>query len=147
MIDVKKIADNADMIVNGYAFTKDNELIRVLNLEHPTKASVLNITGEMIETTMDDIEVEIVTDIYLRNKNNLYSIDKVVTIESNKVFNVYKNLVKYNDKYLTTKVKKELLIDWCTICIDNFDLNNDYSNFDLVCLLRDNYKTYLSKLR
>ena len=45
MIDVKKVADNADMIVNGYAFTKDNELIRVLNLEHPTKASVLNITG------------------------------------------------------------------------------------------------------
>ena len=71
MIDVKKVADNADMIVNGYAFTKDNELIRVLNLEHPTKASVLNITGEMIETTMDDIEVEIVTDIYLRNKKYL----------------------------------------------------------------------------
>jgi len=40
-------------------------------LEHPTKASVLNITGEMIETTMDDIEVEIVTDIYLRNKKYL----------------------------------------------------------------------------
>ena len=93
-----------------------------------------------LETTCNAVILE-------KHKNNLYSIDKVVTIESNKVFNVYKNLVKYNDKYLTTKVKKELLIDWCTICIDNFDLNNDYSNFDLVCLLRDNYKTYLSKLR
>ena len=71
MINVKEIADNADMIVNGYAFTKENELIKVLNLDFPTKASVLNNAGEMIETTMDDIEVEIVTDIYLRNKKYL----------------------------------------------------------------------------
>ena len=68
MINVKEIADNADIIVSGYAFTRENELIRVLNLEFPTKASVLNVAGEMIETTMDDIEVDIVIDIYLRNK-------------------------------------------------------------------------------
>ena len=71
MINVKEIADNADMIVNGYAFTQENELIRVLNLDFPTKASVLNSDGEMIETTMDDIEVEIVAEIYLRNKKYL----------------------------------------------------------------------------
>ena len=71
MINVKEIADNADMIVNDYAFTKENNLIRVLSLDFPTKASVLNVAGEMIETTMDDIEVEIVTDIYLRNKKYL----------------------------------------------------------------------------
>ena len=71
MINVKDIADNADMIVNGYAFTKENEMIRVLNLDFPTKASVLNNAGEMIETTMDDIEVEIVAEIYLRNKKYL----------------------------------------------------------------------------
>lgn len=71
MINVKDIADNADMIVNGYAFTKENEVIRVLNLDFPTKASVLNNAGEMIETTMDDIEVEIVAEIYLRNKKYL----------------------------------------------------------------------------
>ena len=68
MIDAKQVAD---MIVNGYAFTKENEFIQVLNLEYSTKASVLNLAGEMIETTMDDIEVEIVTDIYLRNKKYL----------------------------------------------------------------------------
>ena len=69
MINVKEIADNADMIVSGYAFTKENALISVLNLDFSTKASALNNAGEMIETTMDDIEVEIVMDIYLRNKN------------------------------------------------------------------------------
>ena len=71
MIDVKEIADKADMIVSGYAFTRENELIRVLNLDFPTKASVLNVAGEMIETTMDDIEVENVMDIYLQNKKYL----------------------------------------------------------------------------
>ena len=30
---LKKIADNADMIVNGYAFTQNNENYRVLNLK------------------------------------------------------------------------------------------------------------------
>ena len=34
MTDILKIADNADMIINGYAFTKDNENIRVLNLNN-----------------------------------------------------------------------------------------------------------------
>lgn len=32
MIDFKTIADNADLIINGYAFTKSGDYIRVLNL-------------------------------------------------------------------------------------------------------------------
>ena len=64
MPNIKAIADNADMIVSGYAFTKDGEIIRVLNLESPDKALVINLAGEMLETSMDDIEIEIVTDIY-----------------------------------------------------------------------------------
>lgn len=31
-IDITNIADRADMIINGYAFTKDEKYIRVLNL-------------------------------------------------------------------------------------------------------------------
>ena len=37
MIDKRKVADEADMIVNGYAFTKCVEGYRVLNLNRPDK--------------------------------------------------------------------------------------------------------------
>jgi len=59
MPDIKKIADKADIIVNGYAFTRDKERIQVLNLNCPEKAVVFSIDGEVQETTMDDIELSI----------------------------------------------------------------------------------------
>lgn len=31
-LSVKDIADNANMIINGYAYTKDSDYIRILNL-------------------------------------------------------------------------------------------------------------------
>ncbi|MCD8013597.1 MAG: hypothetical protein LUG99_10550 [Lachnospiraceae bacterium] len=37
MTDIKEIADNADVIVNGYAFTKCDLGYRVLNLNRPSK--------------------------------------------------------------------------------------------------------------
>ena len=40
MVDVKQVADAADMIVNGYAFTRCAEGFRVLNLNHPDHAVV-----------------------------------------------------------------------------------------------------------
>ena len=40
-LDIKDIADTADMIINGYAFTRDGEYIRILNLEHLNPAAVL----------------------------------------------------------------------------------------------------------
>ena len=69
--EIKEVADKADMIVRGYAFTKAGEIIRVLNLSLPQKALVLNKDGDMLETNMDDIELEIVRDIYLRNRKYL----------------------------------------------------------------------------
>mgnify|MGYP000363996326 FL=1 len=71
MPDIIKVADTADMIVNGYAFTKENEMIRVLNLNHPERACVLTKNGEMAETTMDDVELSIVSDYYQKNKKYL----------------------------------------------------------------------------
>ena len=59
MLDIKTIADKADVIVNGYAFTKEEDFIRVLNLNCPSKAVVFNSNGEVLETTMDDIELSI----------------------------------------------------------------------------------------
>lgn len=66
MIDYKAVADAANMIINGYAFTKDEENIRVLNLNNPEMALVLDNKGEVLETTMCDIEIQIVKD-YLTN--------------------------------------------------------------------------------
>ena len=59
MPDIKIVADEADLIVNGYAFTKKNDLIHVLNLNSPDKAVVFSLVGEVLETTMDDIELSI----------------------------------------------------------------------------------------
>ena len=65
---VREIADAADMIVDGYSFTKSGDLIHVLNLSRPDRASVLNMAGEALETSMDDIEICIVQGYFARNK-------------------------------------------------------------------------------
>lgn len=59
MPDIKTVADKADVIINGYAFTRENGQIRVLNLNCPDKAVVFSMEGEVLETTMDDIELSI----------------------------------------------------------------------------------------
>lgn len=65
-LDIKDVADKADMIINGYAFTKDNDYIRVLNLNHTNRAAVI-YKDEIVETNMDDIEEQIVSDYYKKN--------------------------------------------------------------------------------
>ena len=62
MVDVKQVADAADMIVNGYAFTRCAEGFRVLNLNRPDRAVVFSSDGKVLETSMDDIEVRIARD-------------------------------------------------------------------------------------
>ena len=68
MIDISEVAANADIIVSGYAFTADGQNIRVLNLDRPASAAVIDGKSEVIETTMNDVELDIVMDIYSRNK-------------------------------------------------------------------------------
>ena len=60
MVDIKKIADEAEMIVNGYAFSLCPEGYRVLNLNCPDKATVFSTDMDVLETSMDDIEIHIV---------------------------------------------------------------------------------------
>lgn len=50
--------------MNGYAFTRENGQIRVLNLNNLDKALVLSEDGKVLETTMDDIEIRIVLDYW-----------------------------------------------------------------------------------
>ena len=73
MPDIKTIADKAQVIVNGYAFTKEDSQIRALNLNRPDKAVVFSQEGEVLETTMDDIELSIASR-YLR-QNQKYMED------------------------------------------------------------------------
>ena len=66
-LDIKDVADKADRLINGYAFTKDNDYIRVLNLNHTNRAAVI-YKDEIVETNMDDIEEQIVLDYYKKNR-------------------------------------------------------------------------------
>ena len=59
MPDIETVANKADVIVNGYAFTREEDGIHVLNLNSPDKAVVFSKEGEVLETTMDDIELSI----------------------------------------------------------------------------------------
>lgn len=71
MPDILEIADRADMIIDGYAFLKGEHAVRVLNLNDPNKALVLLNDGSVLETTMDDIELNIVTEHFERNRKYL----------------------------------------------------------------------------
>lgn len=67
MTDIMHVADNANMIINGYAFTQENDRIRILNLNNPTKAVSMKKDGLVLETSMDDIEIQIVKDYLEKN--------------------------------------------------------------------------------
>ena len=66
--ELQKIAENAKIIVNGYAFSKrEDGFISILNLDHPDCAMVISKDLEIIETNMDEIEQEIVISLAKRN--------------------------------------------------------------------------------
>ena len=64
---LQEIADRSAMIVGGYAFSKMDDMIRVLNLNNPSKAMVLSPAGVMLETNMDPIEQTLVLKHWERN--------------------------------------------------------------------------------
>ena len=66
--EIKQIADSAEIIVNGYAFTsRADGFISILNLNHPDCAMVVNTDCEIIETNMDEIEQYIVLELCKKN--------------------------------------------------------------------------------
>lgn len=68
MRNILEIAEAAELIVNGYAFTKKENNVKVLNLNNPEKAAYLNQAGDVLETSMDDIELDIVLEYYRKNQ-------------------------------------------------------------------------------
>ncbi len=64
---IKQIADNADMIVRGYAFTREGDLIRVFNTNDGLSATVITADGTMVESNMDEMEQALVQSIWQRD--------------------------------------------------------------------------------
>ena len=68
MSEIEKIAQGADFIVNSYSFFCQDSMVRVLNLNNPACAAVLSRNGDVLETSMDDIELSIVQKYWEKNK-------------------------------------------------------------------------------
>lgn len=64
-----KIADAANMIVSGYAYTWLEENVRVVNLnKNDPGVMVFSPDGKMLESSMDPIEEEIALQRWNENK-------------------------------------------------------------------------------
>ena len=69
MFDPKIIADEADVIIDGYAYIKKEEgRITIVNLNREGHAALIFPSGEVVETSMDDIELSIAMDYLERAK-------------------------------------------------------------------------------
>ena len=67
--ELLKVSSDADMIVCGYAFTKtEDSNIRVLDLKEPHHALLMSPQGEILETTMNDVELSIVEGYWDKNR-------------------------------------------------------------------------------
>ena len=61
------IAENADLVLNGYAVTRDDGNFRVVNLK-TGKAAYIVASGELSETNMDEVESAIAVRIVSENR-------------------------------------------------------------------------------
>lgn len=64
MPSIEMIADEADVIIAGYAITRCEEGFRVFNLNNQRSAAVFQKDGTLVETNMDDIELAISKDYF-----------------------------------------------------------------------------------
>ena len=69
MFDPKRVADEADVIIDGYAYIEKGEgRITVVNLNREGHAALIFPTGEVVESSMDEIELAIALDYLDRAK-------------------------------------------------------------------------------
>jgi hypothetical protein len=61
------IAEGADLVLNGYAVTRDGENFRVINLK-TGKAAYVMASGTLSETNMDEVESAIAVRIVSENR-------------------------------------------------------------------------------
>lgn len=67
---IQEIADQADMIVAGYAYKVQDNYIEITDLSNITKTAVIQ-NDELVESVMSDEEDNIVMKYYNRNKDLL----------------------------------------------------------------------------
>ena len=72
---LRKICDDADMIIKGYAFKRRNGNIEVFNVNDGFSAMVMSPDGVMLETNMNDIEQMLVKNIWKRDSKYMEAID------------------------------------------------------------------------
>lgn len=63
----RAIAENSDLVLNGYAVTLDGGNFRVVNLK-TGKAAYIMASGELSETNMDEVESAIAMRIVSENR-------------------------------------------------------------------------------
>lgn len=67
--DIKNICANAGMIVCGYAFSrKEDSNIQIIQIHAPHHALILSTEGAVLETSMDDVEIDIVKGYWQKNQ-------------------------------------------------------------------------------
>ncbi|MCD8385394.1 MAG: toxin-antitoxin system, toxin component [Bacteroidales bacterium] len=62
--EIEDIIDKAKFIVSGYAFLAKEDNVSIVNLNPPHHAALIRPNGEVLETNMYDIELEIVLNKY-----------------------------------------------------------------------------------
>lgn len=65
---VNRLAEEAKMIIDGYAFIKEENGILAINLNNPDKAALLDENADATETSMDDIELCIIKKYFEKNR-------------------------------------------------------------------------------
>ena len=66
-VQAKEIADAANVIVNGYAMSRDGSNIRIVNL-NSGHVTICSEDAKILETSMDDIEAAIALDRFRANR-------------------------------------------------------------------------------
>lgn len=69
MAIIKELSDAADMIVSGYAFTRLPDGYRVINLNRLESVALFSKNGDVIETSMCDIETTIALKYFEKNRS------------------------------------------------------------------------------
>ena len=57
MLDISKIADEADVIISGFAVKEKEDGFYVYNLNNAEGVAFFTKDGTLVETNMDDIEL------------------------------------------------------------------------------------------
>ncbi|MBQ0064120.1 MAG: toxin-antitoxin system, toxin component [Prevotella sp.] len=69
--DLKNIIDKACFIVGGYVFSRKENNIEIVSIASPNHVLLMSLNGGVLESSMDDIELTIVQEYWIKNKKYL----------------------------------------------------------------------------